>query len=384
MAGTVRPCAVTWAGVPPARDESAMATGQPPADGWPAMAMSPPRLTRTPPRPVARHAAAAARSAPSPLAVAPRSRQTPAGSRSRRPSSVTQRQPGTGPGTAAGQAGPGSAAMDAKSRSYPSALSAPPTVGSTMPPVHRAAARATRIASASPGLTQCTRRRERRMREISESSRNRLASRSSRSSSASTAPSAAARPSGGQSATRASVPRAFRTATATAEPAFARLQCEPGMARIPPSLAAIHGDDCRACPVRSRGTGMGRNRRGDARAARGDYRHGDAGLAGVQCLGMGTGYRSGPRGAEPCPGEIPGGDGRRRDQRGRRPVRQAPDVPDAAVPAARPGLLRCRFSRPGQPPPRRRVLRIHDALLTSDDVMLPGCANARVMAVRGA
>lgn len=71
-----------------------------------------------------------------------------------------------------------------------------------MPPVHRAAAKATPTASASPRLTRWTRRGERWTREISESARKRLACWSSRLSSASTASRAMARPPGGQRATR--------------------------------------------------------------------------------------------------------------------------------------------------------------------------------------
>jgi len=44
--------------------------------------------------------------------------------------------------------------MDAKSRSYPSALSAPPTVGSARPPVHLAAVSATPMASANVAVAE--------------------------------------------------------------------------------------------------------------------------------------------------------------------------------------------------------------------------------------
>ena len=90
--------------------------GQPSRGGVPAVAMSPPRLTSTPP--VFRHAASAARAArsdPRPLAVAPRSRRTPAGSRSSGPSSLTACQPGAGAGGPGGSRRSGSIA--AKSRS---------------------------------------------------------------------------------------------------------------------------------------------------------------------------------------------------------------------------------------------------------------------------
>src|SRR5436190_2026243 len=53
-----------------------MRTGQPPSGAGPATRMSPPRLIRTPP-PVVAHAAVAARSAASALAVAPRSTRAP-------------------------------------------------------------------------------------------------------------------------------------------------------------------------------------------------------------------------------------------------------------------------------------------------------------------
>ena len=207
----------------PGSEQSATATGQPPTGTWPATAISPPRLTRIPPRPQARYAAAAARSDPRPFAVAPRSRRTPAGRPSVVPSSVTDRQPGAAPGAAPGGPPARAPPMAAKSRSYPRAMSAPPTVGSTRPPVHRAAVSATPIASARPRLSWCTGPGSRSSRDSSESSRNRLACRSSRSSSASTAASADRRPSGGQTATRALVPSAARSATATAAPPAPRL-----------------------------------------------------------------------------------------------------------------------------------------------------------------
>ena len=83
---------------------------------------------------LARHAAAAERSAPSPLAVAPRSRQVASGQPQQPSAHLTWRQPGSGPGTssrAAGTVPTDAAPTDEKSRSYPSAPSAAPTVGST-------------------------------------------------------------------------------------------------------------------------------------------------------------------------------------------------------------------------------------------------------------
>ncbi len=81
---------------PEGSGSSATRIGHPSQGGCPSTAMSPPRLTRTPPScRFADMAARTARSDPRPLAVAPRSSRTPLGSRSTGPSSVTDRQPGT-------------------------------------------------------------------------------------------------------------------------------------------------------------------------------------------------------------------------------------------------------------------------------------------------
>ena len=94
-------------------------------------------------------------------------------------------------------------------------MRAPPTVGSVSPPVHAAAASATRIASASPSLSMNRPPWARCSQEISESGRNRLACRSSALRTSSTAARAASACSGGHTATRAVVPSASRWATAT-------------------------------------------------------------------------------------------------------------------------------------------------------------------------
>ena len=108
-AGQAAPSAPAWSG------SSATVTGQPPRGGVPATAMSPPRLTSAPPCcPAADMTARTARSAPTPLAVAPRSSRMPGGSRSSGPSSRTSCQPGAGTGA---PGGPPSGSMAAKSRS---------------------------------------------------------------------------------------------------------------------------------------------------------------------------------------------------------------------------------------------------------------------------
>ena len=101
---------------PDASGRSAATMGQPSRGAVPPVAMSPPRLTSTPPAcPAAAMTARAARSEPSPLAVAPRSSRTPGGSRSSAPSSRTRCQPGAG--TAAASGSSRCAPMAAKSRS---------------------------------------------------------------------------------------------------------------------------------------------------------------------------------------------------------------------------------------------------------------------------
>jgi hypothetical protein len=65
----------------PARWLSATRTAHPPGGAAPAVAMSPPRLTRTPSASLAASARRAARSAARAFAVAPRSSRTPAGTR---------------------------------------------------------------------------------------------------------------------------------------------------------------------------------------------------------------------------------------------------------------------------------------------------------------
>ena len=94
-------------------------------------------------------------------------------------------------------------------------MRAAPTVGSASPPVHAAAASATRTASARPSLSMNRPPWARCTQEISESARNLLAWRSSALSTSSTAAMAGQAFSGGQTASRAVVPSALRCATAT-------------------------------------------------------------------------------------------------------------------------------------------------------------------------
>ena len=136
---------------------SAMPMGQPSA-GAPATEMSPPRLTSTA-APVTSATRAAARSAARALAVAPRSRTTPAGPRSSRSrgSNSRQRHPGTGRGGVDGRrAAPGPRRSRGRSRG---STSAPPTVGSTAPSVISAAISAAATASASNTLRRTGRPR---------------------------------------------------------------------------------------------------------------------------------------------------------------------------------------------------------------------------------
>ena len=92
--------AVEQDGLPVALDRVCMPLGdaddQPSCGGSPAQAMSPPSETSTP-HPAAAALASAARSAASAFAVAPRSRRTPAGTRTvpRRRLTTTERQPAT-------------------------------------------------------------------------------------------------------------------------------------------------------------------------------------------------------------------------------------------------------------------------------------------------
>lgn len=95
------------------------------------------------------------------------------------------------------------------------ATSASHTVGSVRPLVHRAAVSATPTASARPSLSMNSPPPQRCTQLISESSRNRLACRSTRSSTPSTAAHAAPRLPGGHTATRALLPSASRSVTAT-------------------------------------------------------------------------------------------------------------------------------------------------------------------------
>ena len=105
--------------------------------------------------PLSKCAGSAARSAASAFAVAPRSKLTPGATRIvlRSKSTTTVRHPGTaamGRGAGAATSAPDDES-EAKSRLYPSAISASPTVGSTSPAVSRAARSAAATASSNTG-----------------------------------------------------------------------------------------------------------------------------------------------------------------------------------------------------------------------------------------
>jgi hypothetical protein len=133
-----------------ARWSSAMPIAQPPSGARPATAIAAQRTST--PRPVAAAALAAARSAASAFPVAPRSSCVPGATQAVRrvgPNSIAE-----GPGVArsAGAAQVRSV-TDAKSRSYPSAEIAAPTVGSTRPPVDSCCVQCHGQRRASSGLT---------------------------------------------------------------------------------------------------------------------------------------------------------------------------------------------------------------------------------------
>ena len=149
---------------------------QPPSGARPAVAMSPPRLTRTPASgPTAPRAASAARSAARPLPVDPRSSSTSMGMRSVRAatSRSTVDQPGTVPVRRVRKGRSMRSRSRSKSASYPMTRSARPTVGSTAPPDLRAASSAPPTARASSGLAATVRPRVAWRRISSESGRNR-------------------------------------------------------------------------------------------------------------------------------------------------------------------------------------------------------------------
>ena len=111
---------------------STIAMLQPGAGATPAVATSPPRLTHAPVARSSRTSRCAIRSAQCAFDVAPRSRRAPLWSAMvRRSRSITTSfaQVWTG-----GCSEPEPASIWEKSRSYPSAMSAPPTAGSTRPP----------------------------------------------------------------------------------------------------------------------------------------------------------------------------------------------------------------------------------------------------------
>ena len=168
-----------------------------------ATATSPPRLTRTG-APMASDTPAATRSAAYALPVAPRSRRTPFGNRTRLPSTSMARQssspaprtivaassvkcarwplrpapapalaPTPAKGISLGAPCPRAATIS-KVRSYPAATIAGSRVGSTRPQVDSAASRATAVAPARTSLT-VTQSPERALsRRSSESARNLL------------------------------------------------------------------------------------------------------------------------------------------------------------------------------------------------------------------
>ena len=152
-----RRCAARSSGPSPSRSRwsSVTRTGQPPAGGVPATAMSPPRQTRTP-RAESRRRCGERRDRP----------RTPCRSLRGR----ARRRAGSGSSDARGRAAraassvvrrrrrttcrrPSSLPISAKSQSYPSERSEPPTVGSTAPPVASAARSAVATASKRMLLT---------------------------------------------------------------------------------------------------------------------------------------------------------------------------------------------------------------------------------------
>ena len=175
---------VWWTPETCARWSSAMPIAQPPSGARPATAMSPPRETSTP-QPAAAAALAAARSAASAFPVAPRSSCVPGATQAVRRVGSNSIADGPGAARSAGSAWCDSV-TDAKSRSYPSAETAAPTVGSTRPPVDSAACSAAASAAASSGLTGmvCPARPQRPI--SSESGRKRLYARSTAANSAAT------------------------------------------------------------------------------------------------------------------------------------------------------------------------------------------------------
>jgi len=203
---------------------SLICTVQPPEGGVPATAMSPPRLTRTPPTPPrALRAAAAARSAARALAVAPRSSSTPAGAYTVRLCGVYRTLPHPGTGRTLTSTGPPSTGSSAKSTSYPAWRSAAPTVGSTSPSVSAAARSASLMARPRSGLIRCSRPALALSHGSSLSRRNRLQVTSMSRSTSSTADLAVLRASASRrvTTTRTRVPRAL-SSTAGRLPSISR------------------------------------------------------------------------------------------------------------------------------------------------------------------
>jgi hypothetical protein len=176
--------------------------------------MSPPRLTRAP-QPAARAIVAAARSAASAFAVAPRSSSTPGGILAvcRSSSSSSRRQSTTAVNFGANLR-PSRPATRANVVSYPARRSVRPTMGLTIPSVSSAARTATESASSRSGLTGRASPWARLSRTSSESERKRLAARSSSSSSCMRSARAAGSATGSVTTTRAVVPIASNAAEA--------------------------------------------------------------------------------------------------------------------------------------------------------------------------
>ena len=212
---------IHWPGASkPERWSSVTRIRHPSSGAGPAIARSPPNDTSTP-QPAAALASAAARSAASAFAVAPRSRLTPPRTRIvlRSGSRLTVRHPGTDasgrpPGTATPPPTP--TGSSAKSRSYPSEIRACPTVGSTSPPVSRAAPSATVTASSSTGPTCTVAPAAALTADSSESSRKREHARSNSATIRSTTARAAASPAASVTATSAVLPNASSVARSSA------------------------------------------------------------------------------------------------------------------------------------------------------------------------
>ena len=186
--------------------------------------MSPPRLTRAP-QPAARAILAAARSAASAFAVAPRSSSTPGGILAVcRSSSSSSRRQSTTAANFGANLRPSRPATRANVVSYPARRSVRPTIGLTIPSVSSAARTATESASRRSALTWRGSPRAWFRWASSESERKRLAARSSSSSSRTRSARAAGSATGSVTTTRAVVPIASNTEAWSAVTSLPRLQ----------------------------------------------------------------------------------------------------------------------------------------------------------------